>query len=236
MFMKKKLGKRYLTGWTLQGIFSISLLFALSSISYADKEIVSFHGKDPSSDDLVNAFMSGKQSSMPEGLVPTSEPKNSGVKYRGISLKKTKIEPEPIPEPAQKQQMSQQFAANQAADACMAGARSVAINIHFKTNSSTVKSQDSVMLKKIAQAMNTPQLKNCYFVIEGHTDAVGEAYYNLWLSQKRANSVRQHLNQFSVENDRMIVVGKGEDELLDGSNPNGSENRRVQFRVVNPGK
>ncbi len=237
MIKKNISGKQHLIPWALKGVFSLSLLFSLSSVSYAEEDVVSFHGKDPSSDDLVNAFMSdSKQSSMPEGLVPAGEPQNSGVKYRGISLKKTKIEPTPVPEAAQKQEMSQQFAANQAADVCMAGAKSVAINIRFKSNSTTVKSQDSQMLKKIAQAMNTPQLKNCYFVIEGHTDAVGEAYYNLWLSQKRADSVRQHLSQFSVENNRMIVVGKGEDELLNDSNPNASENRRVQFRVVNPAK
>jgi len=132
--------------------------------------------------------------------------------------------------------MEQQISANQAADTCMAGAQSVAVNIRFQSNSSSIKSQDDQMLRKIAQAMNTPQLQKCFFVIEGHTDAVGEAYYNLWLSQKRAGSVKNQLRQYNVSNDRMIVVGKGEDELLNYNNPNASENRRVVFRVINSGQ
>ncbi|MCW8929712.1 MAG: OmpA family protein [Gammaproteobacteria bacterium] len=215
----------------LKRILAVGLLASLSSISFAEERVVSFHGQDPSSDELVNAFM-GEQSQLPEGLVPETDAQNGGMKYRGISLKKAK----PTQSAEQKEEMSQQFTANQKADACLAGAQSVAVNIRFKSNSSTVENQDTQMLNKIAQAMNTPQLKNCFFVIEGHTDAVGEAYYNLWLSQKRADSVKHHLNQYNVESNRMIVVGKGEDELLNDSNPNASENRRVQFRVINAAK
>ncbi|MCP3852486.1 MAG: OmpA family protein [Gammaproteobacteria bacterium] len=236
MFSNRNYIKKLNDTLSLRFLLTTSLLLSLSSFACAD-EVVSFHGKDPSSDDLVNAFMGGAHSQsniLPEGLAPENNTDVNGVKYRGISLKKTKIEPKTAPDKVEQQGMSQQMAANKSADACLAGAQSVAINIRFKSNSSTVKGQDEQIIGKIAQAMNTPQLKNCYFVIEGHTDAIGEEYYNLWLSQKRAGSVKSQLSKHNVNNERLIVVGKGEDELLNSADPGASENRRVQFRVINP--
>ena len=216
---KIMLGNRITIRQILKGLLSVLVLVSFNAI--AEEGVVSISNQDASSDDILNAFM-GEQKTM------TNTP-TSGMKFRGISLGKKKE----VATQTQESEMSQQFAANQAADACMAGARSVAINIRFQSNSSTIESQDSQMLKKIAQAMNTPQLQHCFFVIEGHTDAIGETYYNLWLSQQRADSVKKHLSQYNVTSKRMIVVGKGEDELLNPDEPDSSENRRVQFRVIN---
>ncbi len=206
-------------GKTLKGFLSICVFASISFNAIAEDGVVSLQNQDPSSDDILNAFMVEKT------------PAASSMKFRGISLKKDKPAIE-----ADQQEMGQQMAANQAADACMAGAQSVAVNIRFQSNSSTIEAQDTQMLKKIAQAMNMPQLQNCFFVIEGHTDAIGETYYNLWLSQQRADSVKNHLSQYNVVDKRMIVVGKGEDELLTPSEPGSPENRRVQFRVINAQK
>lgn len=205
----------------LKGFLSTCVLASLSFSAIAEEGVVSLQDQDPSSDEILNAFMGDKKSSADQPA--------SGMKFRGISLRKEK----PAPSAEQEQEMAQQISANQAADACMAGAKSVAVNIRFKSNSSTIESQDTQMLRKIAQAMNMPELQNCFFVIEGHTDAIGETYYNLWLSQQRADSVKNHLSQYNVAEKRMIVVGKGEDELLNAAEPNSSENRRVQFRVIN---
>jgi outer membrane protein OmpA-like peptidoglycan-associated protein len=225
MFSKKLFNTK-----VVKGVIAMSFLATFSTAAFAE-DVVSFHGKDPSSDDLLNAFMGKEESasSMPEGLVPTGQTESGGVKFRGISLKK-KAKPEPEPEP------TQSYAATQSISGCQAKAGSVAVNINFQTNSSTIKSQDSNMLGKLAEAMNAPQLRDCMFVVEGHTDASGEAYYNLWLSQKRAESVKNRLQQFSVANNRLVVVGKGEDEPLNPAAPYAAENRRVQFKVMNPAK
>lgn len=208
----------------LKGFLSTCVLASLSFSAIAEEGVVSLQDQDPTSDEILNAFMGDNKTS-------ANQPA-SGMKFRGISLRKEK----PAPGAEQEQEMAQQISANQAADACMAGAKSVAVNIRFQSNSSTIESQDTQMLRKIAQAMNMPELQNCFFVIEGHTDAIGETYYNLWLSQQRAGTVKNHLSQYNVAEKRMIVVGKGEDELLNTAEPNSSENRRVQFRVINAHK
>jgi outer membrane protein OmpA-like peptidoglycan-associated protein len=67
-------------------------------------------------------------------------------------------------------------------------------------------------------------------MIEGHTDAVGEAAYNLSLSKRRAAAVQAYIvDKFGVAPDRLEVVGKGMSEPLvaDRADPS---NRRVQFR------
>jgi len=214
------LSNKTILGKLLKGLLSSCILVSISFNAVADAGVVSLQNQESSTDDILNAFMVDQKTQ-------TNSP-SSGMKFRGVSLKKDKPAIE-----ADQQKMTQQIAANQAADACMAGAQSVAVNIRFQSNSSTIENQDSQMLRKIAEAMNMPQLQNCFFVIEGHTDAVGETYYNLWLSQQRADSVKNHLSQYNVSDKRMIVVGKGEDELLNPAKPDSSENRRVQFRVIN---
>lgn len=214
------MSNKTILGKLLKGLLSSCVLASISFNAVAEGGVVSLQNQNASSDDILNAFMAGQK--------PQTNSPSSGMRFRGINLKKDKPAIE-----ADQQKMTQQIAANQAADACMAGAQSVAVNIRFQSNSSTIENQDSQMLRKIAEAMNMPQLQNCFFVIEGHTDAVGETYYNLWLSQQRADSVKNHLSQYNVSDKRMIVVGKGEDELLNPAKPDSSENRRVQFRVIN---
>jgi outer membrane protein OmpA-like peptidoglycan-associated protein len=117
---------------------------------------------------------------------------------------------------------------------CQAKAGSVAVNINFKINSSNINYQDNSILDKLAEVMNAPQLQACLFAVEGHTDASGSAHYNLYLSRKRAESVKERLNQFQVASSRLVVVGRGEDEPLNPAAPYAAENRRVQFKVLNP--
>lgn len=206
--------------------FMAAGVFSLLSCSVMAGD-VSLQGNEPSSDDLLNAFLG-------QNHAPAATGSGSTVKYRGISLKKnTPKKTAPVEQTMQKEEkvFQQQVAANKSVSKCMAGKQSVAVNINFTPNSSNVT--DPAMIKNIAQAMNNEQLAECYFVIEGHTDASGNDYYNLWLSQQRAGEVKAYLSQYNVTADRLVVVGKGEDELLNNGNPEAEENRRVVFRVIN---
>lgn len=200
------------------GIVQFLNICVLSVISLsASASDISFQDHEPSSDELINAFM---------GSNPAPK-----VKYRGISLKKNT--PKPVEKPMQEEQQSfnQQISANDSANACLAEKQSVAVNITFKPNSSNVSDTD--LVKSIAKAMNSSQLSNCYFIIEGHTDAIGNDYYNLWLSQKRAGTVKHFLSQYNVSDDRLVVVGKGEAELVNSKIPDAAENRRVVLKIIN---
>lgn len=68
-------------------------------------------------------------------------------------------------------------------------------------------------------------------VIEGHTDATGNDAYNLALSKRRAESVKQYLvGAHGIDPQRLEVVGQGKRAPIDPSDPYGPVNRRVQFR------
>lgn len=68
-------------------------------------------------------------------------------------------------------------------------------------------------------------------MIEGYTDAVGSEDYNLDLSVRRAQAVKQYLVRVhGIDAGRLKTVGFGKDRPLETKNPYAAENRRVQFR------
>jgi outer membrane protein OmpA-like peptidoglycan-associated protein len=69
----------------------------------------------------------------------------------------------------------------------------------------------------------------CFLVI-GHSDAKGSRGYNLKLSQQRADAIREALiKPFGIAPARIEAVGLGEEQLLNPSDPEDAENRRVQL-------
>lgn len=111
---------------------------------------------------------------------------------------------------------------------------SLSMQIEFDFDSATVRQQSVPSLTQLAEAMQSPELLQTRFLVEGHTDAKGDAAYNRKLSQLRAASVAQWLSAHGVDKGRLQAVGKGADELLNASAPLAAENRRV--RIVNVGE
>jgi outer membrane protein OmpA-like peptidoglycan-associated protein len=69
----------------------------------------------------------------------------------------------------------------------------------------------------------------------GHTDSVGGRQYNVGLSQRRADAIRDALiDPFNVNPGILEAVGMGEEQLRDPKHPTSGVNRRVQ--LVNVGK
>jgi OmpA-OmpF porin, OOP family len=81
---------------------------------------------------------------------------------------------------------------------------------------------------------------NSQFTLEliGHTDSQGSDDYNLELSQKRANSVKNFLIKEGVAESRITAIGKGESEpIADNNTADGREkNRRVVFQMTDATK
>jgi outer membrane protein OmpA-like peptidoglycan-associated protein len=67
--------------------------------------------------------------------------------------------------------------------------------------------------------------------IEGHTDSVGTAEYNLSLGERRANAVRDYLLNRGIAAARLRTVSYGEERpKADNSTPEGrAMNRRASF-------
>ena len=71
------------------------------------------------------------------------------------------------------------------------------------------------------------------FLIEGHTDAVGDAGYNLLLSDRRAESVARAFSEyFGVAAENLIVQGYGERFLKIPTQSAERQNRRVSVRRI----
>ena len=103
--------------------------------------------------------------------------------------------------------------------------------IQFDFNSVKVKPESQQALSNLAQALQSKELVDSKFAVEGHTDAKGRADYNLKLSQQRADAVRAFLASNGVVDARLQAVGKGSSELANTADPLAAENRRV--RIVN---
>jgi len=69
-------------------------------------------------------------------------------------------------------------------------------------------------------------------LIEGHTDDVGTAAYNLQLSVHRAKSVYHYLIQGGVESERLTYKGWGKNRPLYTDPEKSDLNRRTAYTVV----
>jgi OmpA-OmpF porin, OOP family len=108
---------------------------------------------------------------------------------------------------------------------------SLSLLIQFDFDSARVRPVSQQALANLAAALQSKELQDSKFAIEGHTDAKGRAEYNLRLSQQRADAVRELLVSQGVKIDRLKSQGKGSSELALPLAPEAAENRRV--RIVN---
>lgn len=84
----------------------------------------------------------------------------------------------------------------------------IALKVQFDTDKSDIKPQFHDEIAKVADFMK--QNPTTTAVIEGHTDRVGTADYNLKLSQRRAEAVVAYLiDTFGIERSRLSAKGYG---------------------------
>ena len=97
----------------------------------------------------------------------------------------------------------------------------------FSLGSDELLVASNAELDEIANVMaSTPNLN---LQIQGHASAAGDEFYNLYLSTRRAEAVRDALMERGVAGNRLSHKGYGEYQLKDTVNPNSSENRRVEM-------
>ena len=109
--------------------------------------------------------------------------------------------------------------------------------ITFATGSAEIPMSQAQSLRKVADAMNKALEKNPAetFLIEGHTDAVGNDESNLVLSDERAASVANVLTDvYGIPPENFATQGYGERFLKVQTLGASQENRRVTIRRITP--
>jgi outer membrane protein OmpA-like peptidoglycan-associated protein len=103
-------------------------------------------------------------------------------------------------------------------------------DLFFDVNSSTIKPGGYAELDRVANVL--AQYPQTMIRVEGHTDQTGSEQYNLQLSDRRANAVKNALTQKGIDAARITPVGMGECCPVSSDN---AANRRVSMVLTAQG-
>ena len=107
----------------------------------------------------------------------------------------------------------------------------------FATGSAALRPEQASTLVDLGLAIEERLAENPreVFLIEGHTDAVGNDAYNLALSDRRAETVALALTEnFAIPPENLVVQGYGERFLKVESQGDVQANRRATVRRITP--
>jgi outer membrane protein OmpA-like peptidoglycan-associated protein len=111
------------------------------------------------------------------------------------------------------------------------------IGVHFAPNSDKILPECEIILKRLAYMLRlNPSIK---IEVASHTDSRGEDNYNLELTQKQANTLKEFLIEQGIAEDRVKAKGFGETQLLNQcqndikcSSSEHIQNRRVEYVII----
>src|SRR5215212_6576199 len=103
--------------------------------------------------------------------------------------------------------------------------------ILFDFNSASLRSSSRDELREMADVFD--KYGDTTIAVAGHTDSTGSAAYNQRLSERRANSVANYLQDLGVRGSRIDASGYGESKpkASNGSASGRQQNRRVEIYV-----
>jgi outer membrane protein OmpA-like peptidoglycan-associated protein len=111
---------------------------------------------------------------------------------------------------------------------------SIDLTVQFAFGSADLTPAAARALDELGKALTDPDLVGSRIRIEGHTDTVGTRPYNQTLSERRADTVVEYLNErFHVPAERLQAIGVGEDGLLVPTPDQTQEPRNRRVHVVN---
>ena len=105
--------------------------------------------------------------------------------------------------------------------------------LQFNSSRSTFKQASYDKMDEAVAVLN--QYPDINVLIQGHTDAQGQAEKNQLLSQKRADAVKEYLVSKGIDSTRLSTNGLGEEyPVADNNTAAGrAQNRRVEFIIRN---
>lgn len=101
----------------------------------------------------------------------------------------------------------------------------------FDFNSAGLRSASRDSLREMANVFE--KYPNTTIEVAGHTDSTGSASYNQRLSERRASSVANYLDQLGVSGSRLDTIGYGEStpRATNGTASGRQLNRRVEIHI-----
>jgi OOP family OmpA-OmpF porin len=109
----------------------------------------------------------------------------------------------------------------------------ILVEVRFDPDSAIVRPESYQTLGLIADAMVRANMLPYVFLIVGRTESTGKRDFNLTLSQRRADSIRDVLvNTFKISSKRLQTLGLGEEQLLDANQPAAAINQRVAIVTI----
>lgn len=104
--------------------------------------------------------------------------------------------------------------------------------ILFAFSKSDIGDAAKVNLNKLVAVLN--KYPNTNIEIQGHTDSRGTDEYNMGLSERRANTVRDYLQSQGIVSTRMTTKGFGESApaYTNDTDEGMAQNRRVEFIIT----
>ncbi len=114
-------------------------------------------------------------------------------------------------------------------------------NTFFAFDRADLDAPAQQVLDRMAKVLNQPRAASRKIRLEGYTDNVGAAAYNLTLSKNRADAVGKELAKHGIRPDRISAEGLGETRpVVPNRKPDGTDdpagrakNRRVEAIISN---
>jgi outer membrane protein OmpA-like peptidoglycan-associated protein len=105
-------------------------------------------------------------------------------------------------------------------------------DVLFAFNKSTLTATARQTIARVARRLGSRQVN--HILVDGYTDSIGSAAYNLGLSRQRADAVQQALGAALKGAPRIVTSGHGEDDPVAPNTDNGHDNPagRAQNRRV----
>ncbi len=111
-----------------------------------------------------------------------------------------------------------------------------AFPVHFAYNDATVRHNDLAALDRFASVVQK-HYPGAHVTVEGFADPAGSKSYNVMLSQRRAQAVKQYVSGKGVDPSLINAIGYGKTRLVraaSGDQPGAELNRRVVFVIETP--
>ena len=105
-------------------------------------------------------------------------------------------------------------------------------NITFDVNSANLTPSAKEVLNNIAHELK--KVPHVTVEVQAHTDATGSDFYNIWLSNKRADSIVTYLALHGISKSQLYPQGYGKTKPVANNKTKAgrAENRRAEFKII----